>query len=193
MQRMAHSLGVHQRRIAFTHRDDVARLDLRKQLTKAPHAARILWKRRASARLPYFLEPQAELSWRPTPLGIDNLQQFRTLAATEQGSRRGRKGAAAYAAECVCNGWRVGEGRFHLHYAAFIALLSSYFRGYRHLWSQAEGNREVALAKEIVVDRAYHFRRRSRRNRKADTQFACALGYGDHAYLAGCHGGKHAA
>src|SRR5215469_169962 len=122
MQRMAHSHEVHQRRIAFTHRDDVARLDLGKQLSKAPHAARILWPRRASARLPYFLEPQAELSWRPAPLGIDNLQQFRTLAATEQGSRRSRKGAAAYAAECVCNGRRVGEGRFHHHHAAFIAL-----------------------------------------------------------------------
>jgi hypothetical protein len=112
-QRAAGFFERQQRRIAFTHGDEVARFHLRQELSESPHAARIPGQRRTFALSPYFLESERELARRASPRRIDNLQQVSALSAAERCARIFLYGAALHATQRVSHDRRIDDRRSH--------------------------------------------------------------------------------
>ena len=92
---------LHQRRIAFTHRDHVLAFNGWQQFAEAPYPADIFRQRSRSALFPNFAQAQSKLPWRPSQMWIDNLQQLMTLCAAEHSVRRGLHHAAVNALQLM--------------------------------------------------------------------------------------------
>src|SRR6478609_6341551 len=102
-----------ERRVAFAHCDNVAAINLGKQLVEAPDTTCIFRQWRPSPSAPYLLQAQRESRRRRGPFWINHLQQLRALRAAEHSVRGFLHLAAVDAAQHVRRGPRMGWGCRH--------------------------------------------------------------------------------
>src|ERR1043166_7778147 len=90
-----------ERRVAFTHCDNVVAIDLRQQLAEAPDSACIFRQWRPSSPAPDFFQAKRESRRRSGPLRVHHFQQLRTLRAAEHSVRGLLHLAAVYTPQHV--------------------------------------------------------------------------------------------